>query len=159
MNEELGIDGRVNSKLTSPLKAASYEYVEGPRVLEVWRDVLPLIEKAAVHGRGEYQPEDVLVAIHEGRMQLWLFREEGKLALVCVTEIISFPRKTVCFINALAGYRMLEMWDLFFPVAEVWLAQLGVSRVMTECRDEVAAKTERLGFRKLANVMAIDLED
>jgi hypothetical protein len=148
-------DGAVNDKLTSP----TITMYSGPEVLPIWVEVAVLIAKAAAWGRGEYLAEDVLVLASEGKMQIWVFRVEGKVVLVGVTEILTYPRCKICNIYALAGYQMVEMWGLFADYLKTWLKANGIQKIQTTCRTEIADKITCLGFEPLVHVMGYTGKD
>ena len=136
------------------------EFYTGEDVFPVWQEVAYLVDKAADWGRGEYVGEDVLVMVSEKKMQLWLFRDEdGKVVLVCVTQILEFPRRKVCNIYALAGRRMAEMWALFSLQGRKWLEVNGVEEIQTTCRTEIAEKIKPLGFEPLVHVMRLSAKE
>ena len=152
---EISNDGAVNDKLTSP----TITMYSGPEVLPIWVEVAVLIAKAAAWGRGEYLAEDVLVLASEGKMQIWVFRDEGKVILICVTELITCPRRKICNIYALAGHRMAEMWNLFSSYGRTWLRVNGVEEIQTTCREEIFEKVKPLGFEPLVRVLRFTGKD
>ena len=147
--------GENNEKLSAPLMG----YYTGEAVLTVWGEVAPLLAKAAAWGRGEYATEDLLVLIFSKRMQLWTFRENGKIFLAGTTRITQHPQKKVCEIYSLAGCRMAEMWGSFHKALQVWCEALGVQDIETTCRPEIAAKISQLGFIPIVQIMHFQGKD
>lgn len=152
------IDGAGNKKLTSPSTCTLTMY-GGEPILAVWPEISELVSKAAFWGRGEYLAEDVLVMCYSEKMQAWVFRDEGKVVLICITELVQYPRKTVCNIYAVAGYRMAELWKEFFPRARAWFALNGVEEIQTTCRAEIAAKIAEFGFGDYVQTLKLDLKE
>jgi len=73
------------------------------KAAELWARARPFLEDALAHAHGTHEIEDVLGAIGEGRLQLWLgARCAG------VTEILTFPRKRMLNLF-LAGGDLDEM--------------------------------------------------
>lgn len=126
----------------------------GQEALEQWPQVEGLLHKAALWSNGEWDTAHVLVKLLDSTQQLWIFRnDEGEITLVLVTEILTFPRKTICNIYAAAGHDMLKLWERFSAYGISWLEALGVTEVQTYCRDEVMEKIKLIGFQKVANLM------
>lgn len=139
-------------ELTAPIKH-TFQYVSGEMVYPIWEKVQAVLTLAAVHSRGEWEVEDVLIKVSIGHQQLWIFSEEGEIQLVGVTEIIEFPRKKSCNIFAVAGFNMAKYWNAFSQKLFLWLDLLEVDSLETTCRDEVMEKLLPLGFIKKANVL------
>ena len=152
------INGGGNSELIPP-STCTLTMHTGETVTAIWPEIRDLVGKAAAWGRDEYVAEDVLVAIFAEKMQAWVFREEGQVILVCVTELIQFPRKKVCNIYALAGHSMEKMWKMFFPTALPWLWENGVQEVQATCRTEVALKVRHFGFTDYVHTLKLELKD
>lgn len=157
-SSEVGIKGEGNAELPAPLITTVTLYT-GQIVHQIWPEVLPFIEKAAAWGRGEYEAVDVLVLASSEKMQIWVFRQEGRITLVCVTQLIQHPRLKVCNIYALAGRRMAQVWKQFFPQVLPWLRLNGVDEVQTTCRQEIADKIQPFGFEPLVQVLRLNLKE
>lgn len=147
-----------NLKLTAPSNR-TLTYHTGEEVLSIWSEVAPLLKKAADWGHGEYQVEDILVKASLEQMQIWIFRDEGQLQLVTVTEIVEYPRKRVCVIYATAGFKMLEYWKEFVGELIKWLTVNGIQGLETYCRDEVMEKLLQVGFRKKTNMLQFNWKE
>ena len=73
---------------------------------DLWARARPLLQDALAHAHGTHEIEDVLGAIAEGRLQLWLGER-----CAGVTEILTFPRKRMLNLF-LAGGDLGEMKTL-----------------------------------------------
>lgn len=62
----------------------------------VWPLARPFVERALGEGGGHFRAEDVLAALERSEMQLWALWREDRLAGALVTEIVRWPRRTVC---------------------------------------------------------------
>lgn len=149
--------GEGNLELSSP-SIPILSFHTGDSVHTIWKEVQPFVAKAADWGRGEYLAEDVLVLAAQEKMQIWVFRVEGVITLVCVTQLIQQPRRKICNIYALAGRNMAQMWKLFFPRVQPWLWLNGVDEVQTTCRQEIADKIQQFGFEPLVQVLRFNLK-
>jgi hypothetical protein len=69
----------------------------------VWARARPFLEEALLHCGGTHELEDVVKAIGEGRLQLWLGERSAG-----VSEILTYPRKRVLNLF-LAGGNLEEM--------------------------------------------------
>lgn len=76
------------------------------------------IADALVYGNGEYELTDILKALLDRDMQLWI--DESTAA---VTTIIRYPRKTTCLILAAGGDLDVLRRDL--PLVEAWAKENG----------------------------------
>jgi hypothetical protein len=139
-------------ELTGP-KTPTFQYISGEAVYPIWVDVRDLLEWAAVHSHDEWEVEDVLVKVSLGKQQLWVFSEGDEVQLVVVTEIVEYPRKSICNIFAMAGAGMVKHWPLFSQKVFPWLEALGVAGLEATCRDVMMRKARALGFVKKANVV------
>ncbi len=155
---EVRVNGDVKKELTSP-ETRTLTMYSGENVASIWQEVVPFVRKAAYWGRGEYLAEDVMVLAALGKMQIWVFRDNDMPVLVCVTEILTYPRRKICNIYALAGSRMSEMWGFFSHMGRAWLVQNGVEEVQTTCRAEVAEKIKPFGFEPLVQVLRLTAKE
>lgn len=81
---------------------------------EIWPHVEPLLRKAIELNRG-YLSEDVLVAIMDQRMQLFVIAENDEPVGAIVTEIHVYPRSKALFLLFIGGSRLPE-----WPMNELW---------------------------------------
>jgi hypothetical protein len=88
-----------------------------------WTRIEPLLQQALVHARGTHEVEDVLKALAEDRLQLWV----GE-ASVAVSEILSFPRLRALNVFLAAG-KMSEL-RACLPGMEAYARGKGCSRLM-----------------------------
>lgn len=149
------IQGESNSELPAPLMT----FLTGEAILPVWPEIARLLKKAAAWGRGDYEAEDILVLTMAGRMQVWTFSQEEKIFLAGATRITEHPRRKVCELYALAGYRMVEMWGQFSHVLQTWCEANGVTDIETTCRPEISAKIQPLGFVPTVQVLRLDRKE
>lgn len=77
--------------------------VQAQYVAPIWEQVAPLIGRALARNRGEYTVDDIRRMIESRDMQLWVYGAGGKVRAAAVTEILSFPRRTVCNVVLCAG--------------------------------------------------------
>ena len=72
-----------------------------------WDKCLPHINSALDYGLGEYEAEDILIAIEEQRMQLWIVWDKGHIGTV-VTQVHTYPNKKILLGLLLAGDRFKD---------------------------------------------------
>lgn len=101
-------------------------------VAAVWPAVRPLVGAALAHADGRYAPEDVLAALRDRRMQLWL-AGEGGLEAVCVTEILDYPRQRRCNLFLCAG-RARRRWLAGLAAIEGWARAEGCAAMELQGR-------------------------
>lgn len=69
--------------------------------------------------RGKMIPEDLFNYLENREMQLWIYRDPHGVAAVCVTEIVSYPRKKYCRIFIGTG-RNRRDWQHHRKSIEEW---------------------------------------
>jgi hypothetical protein len=65
------------------------------------------MEKGLEHGHGEYLPGDILKAVGENNMQLWILEDGPEAVALAATQIINYPRKKYLEIVVAATNRPL----------------------------------------------------
>ena len=120
-------------------------YISGipsERLNEVWEDCEPYIAMGNGKSRDEMSVEDIYKRLSEARMQLWLvFNEDKDIISVLTTEIIDYPRKTVCRIVTLGG-KDLDIWvEDWLETIEAWALEKGCVAMETVCRKNLDMKT------------------
>jgi len=136
-------------------------YISGipsERLNEVWEDCEPYIAMGNGKSRDEMSVTDIYERLSEARMQLWLvFNEDKEIISVLTTEIIDYPRKTVCRIVTLGG-KDLDIWveDLLETI-EAWALENDCVAMETVCRKGFIKKLERFGYENAYTVLVKEL--
>ena len=102
--------------------------VEIDEIEQIWRHVKPLLDKATPHSEGEMEAEDFLPLLLSGTMQLWVAIENKEIIAAMVSQIVSYPRKSVMRIISIGGEDM-EKWMPNFPIFENWALDLGCTAI------------------------------
>jgi hypothetical protein len=71
-----------------------------------WPRVSRLVADALAHGGECYSLDDILSAIKQRDMQLWVVHEDDELKAVCVTEIRQWPQAKILTAIIVAGHDM-----------------------------------------------------
>jgi hypothetical protein len=71
-----------------------------------WPRVSQWVADALAHGGECYSLEDILTAIQQRDMQLWVVHENDELKAVCVTEIRQWPQAKILTAIIVAGNDM-----------------------------------------------------
>ena len=98
-------------------------------VSELWPLARKLVADACTHSGGRYSVEDVLTALLDGTMQIWIMMEDEKVYGVALAEIIAFPRLKECRILCATGEEV-EKWAHFIENAEMWARRRGCTKMM-----------------------------
>jgi hypothetical protein len=87
----------------------------------LWPCARRFVERALDEGGGHLLAEDVLAALLRREMQLWVLRRDGSVVGALVTEIVRWPRRSVCRL-ALAGAEdgLREEWLSWRGLIERW---------------------------------------
>ena len=136
-------------------------YISGipsERLNEVWEDCEPYIAMGNGKSRDEMSVEDIYKRLSEARMQLWLvFNEDKDIISVLTTEIIDYPRKTVCRIVTLGG-KDLDIWvQDWLETIEAWALENDCVAMETVCRKGFIKKLERFGYENAYTVLVKEL--
>lgn len=118
---------------------------------ERWERVaveLDRVTRGAAHG--EFETEDLKQLIKDGRAFGLYSEEEGIVSIVCVWELIFYPRRTVANVIALAGRDLVRSVELFWDIAEeTWRTQ---GAHCLECSTTPAMArflNQKLGFQQV----------
>jgi hypothetical protein len=136
-------------------------YISGipsERIDEVWLECEPYIEMGNGKSRDEMSVMDIYARLSEARMQLWLvFNEDREIISVLTTEIIDYPRKTVCRIVTLGG-KDLDIWvEDWLETIEEWALENDCVAMETVCRKGFIKKLERFGYENAYTVLVKEL--
>ena len=136
-------------------------YISGipsDRINEVWEDCEPYIEMGNGKSRDEMSVMDIYKRLSEARMQLWLvFNENREIISVLTTEIIDYPRKTVCRIVTLGG-KDLDIWvQDWLETIEEWALENDCVAMETVCRKGFIKKLEKFGYENAYTVLVKEL--
>ena len=136
-------------------------YISGipsDRINEVWEDCEPYIEMGNGKSRDEMSVMDIYKRLSEARMQLWLvFNENREIISVLTTEIIDYPRNTVCRIVTLGG-KDLDIWvQDWLETIEAWALENDCVAMETVCRKGFIKKLEKFGYENAYTVLVKEL--
>jgi hypothetical protein len=107
-----------------------FDGVPAAAVPSLWPSARRFIERALAEGGGHLLAEDVLAALRRREMQLWVLRSGDVLVGALVTEIVRWPRRTVCRLvlaGAQDGWR--ETWLPWRGLLERWAREEGCASI------------------------------
>lgn len=129
-------------------------YMPPEKLRAVWAAARPFLDAALAKGHGEYWLEDIIDALLERRMQLWVVMAEGSMVGAAVTEVVRYPRLAVLQVVLLGGERMIE-WYQAIDAAFVDAAQrFGCQEVRTHGRKGWARTMPWAGYEQSYVVMS-----
>jgi hypothetical protein len=104
--------------------------VPASAVPSLWPRAQGFIERALAEGDGHLLAEDVLAALQRREMQLWVLRRDDLLVGALITEIVRWPRRTVCRL-VLAGAEdgLREEWLPCRGLLERWARAEGCTSI------------------------------
>ena len=70
---------------------------------ECWQYAGPLIQRMLKRGRGEYVLHDIFEAVLEGRKEMWLGLQDGKVMACLLGQVVRHPRYSVYLIFGFAA--------------------------------------------------------
>lgn len=103
--------------------SSSDEVFTGVPVRDVplaWPIIEAKIEEACAYSDGKYDAESIRKALLEQDMQCWAWGGQA----VAITQIVVYPRKTVCYVVAAAGSGMKDWLD-FEDRISAWARKVG----------------------------------
>ena len=109
------------------------------------------------YGHGELDIEDVYRGLKNKEMQLWsAFQTDGECVASLVTEIFYFGNKKVMRLIVLGGGH-INGWLDFLDTLRDWAIENECDRIEAYCRDGMMRRLEPYGYKKLYNLVGVDL--
>jgi hypothetical protein len=144
--------GQALEKPTVNVSGVPLEAVDG-----MWPMVVDHIIKGLEHGHGELDIEDIYGGLKSRDMQLWAaFQTDGECVASLVTEIFYFGKKKVMRFIVIGGGHMADWLDNI-DILQEWAKENECERVEAYCRDGLARRLEKYGYKKLYNLCGVDL--
>ncbi len=103
-----------------------------------WSVLRELLDLAVKHGHGEYEVDDLLPQVDEGRTGIFALYEGDVIKLAISFEVIKYPRRTILFVS-LAGGKGGRALAANFGKVEEAARVLGADAIRCACRPEIAA--------------------
>ena len=123
----------------------------------MWGIVVEHIMKGLEFGHGELDIEDVYRGLKSREMQLWsAFQTDGECVASLVTEIFYFGSKKVMRLIVLGGGH-INGWLDFLDTLKEWAIENECDRIEAYCRDGMMRRLEPYGYKKLYNLVGVDL--
>tara|TARA_R110002012_G_scaffold6783_3_gene32493 strand:- start:498 stop:950 length:453 start_codon:yes stop_codon:yes gene_type:complete len=83
-------------------------------VFEVWKAAAPLLYPAVERSHGRWTMQTLLIALKEGKQQLWIvYEKDSPIKGVATTEILSYPNRKMLAVQYLGG-NDLNTWGMSF---------------------------------------------
>lgn len=114
---------------------------------DLWPLVRNRIASCCARSGGKYEPVDVLQNALAGRMRLWLAVEDDSTRALAITEIVQYPRISVCKLLACTGEQAKGWVDLVAEI-EAWAKEHGCSVLEAICRPGWERHLKPMGYRK-----------
>lgn len=131
--------------------------VQTDQVDQIWRFVIPLLEKAFDFADGKYSIDTIYQEIKKQTMQLWvIFDKQYHLKAICITQIIFYPTEKRLAILFMAGFDMekwLDLIDGLFGFAK----QHDCKSIEVYGRPGWEKALKKYGFEKIHTVMRVKL--
>jgi len=127
--------------------------VQAHEIDNIWKWVLPMVEKPLEHSWGELTSENVKERLKSKDMQMWVgYYKTGEIVAVMTTEIVDYPSKKACRIVTLGGYGMDE-WQNHINLIENWAKHNGCDFMETYCRRGFERKMKNYGYEARYSLM------
>jgi hypothetical protein len=108
-----------------------------------WPYFRTILDRAVQHARGELEVDDILAGVLTGAMGVLVQEEGDTLELLFAFEVLTYPRRSVFNIVALAGRNFAGLppcWDLIDKLA----TKMDASVVRCYCRPSVARRVKQV---------------
>lgn len=109
---------------------------------QFWPQIATLLERSLPYGRGEYTLDDIRIGLGAGQMFAIGIIEDYKVRFVATCTLVTYPRKTVLYVQHGAGRDAPNLKDTLIQAART----LGADWIETRCRLSVARLYRRYGF-------------
>ena len=147
----------------------------GRELPDLWPLIRDRIASCCARSGGKYEPVDLLLNFLSGRMDLWLVLDDldqsashepphqpsrsavraasaalgdsRQIVALVITEIVAYPRITVCKLLACTGKDAQSWLDLLAPI-EAWAKSRGCGVMEPICRPGWERRLKPLGYRK-----------
>lgn len=133
-------------------KVADHCVIQGiqpDQIDEEWHEIGPILQRAIDRSRGRSNNDDVLKALRNAEMQLWVARDEFELLGVWVTRLVKYPDTKVCEILFASGAAIQKWCDPGLNVIEEWARSCGCERVEIIGRQGWQRMTRHRGYRPI----------
>lgn len=105
-----------------------------------WPIIGPMVANClAKVGEYRYEPEDILDALRERDMQLWVAIDDG-IKTILITQLVHYPRAFECEICIWAGERTPD-WREQLEMIEQWAREQGCHYMSSRSRPGSAKVT------------------
>ena len=85
-------------------------------ITSLWDEVRPLMDKAFDNGLEGIVADDLIEALQQSRVFMWIATDEYFIEAVCICEFVQYPRKKSCYINAWATKSGYEFDEYYGPM-------------------------------------------
>lgn len=127
------------------------------RLDEARRDVTPLVAFAAARSGGRMRAEDAWERFADGRLQLWVGRNDrGRAQVIVMTTIVEYPRLKACQLVSCVGDDMPD-WIALIAEIEAWARVQGCAKVEPWGRPGWKRALAPHGYREIHAIMEKDL--
>jgi len=123
-----------------------------------WPKVSHWVADALAHGGECYSPEDILNAIYQRDMQLWVIHCDDELKAVCVTGIRQWPQAKVLTAIIVAGHDMAHWVCALDDTLTRYALEHGCKALEAHGRKGWKQTLGALGWRDLAVTYAKEIE-
>lgn len=125
-----------------------------------WLKVEPLIERCVSDAvKGEYDATDIKLLAEAGHVLLFYVDDEGTAVIAGALELVRYPRMLTVNVMALAGERLEELAEVYFPEIKRFARDfLGARYIEASASPAMARLLKRLGGDSAYNVVRFPLE-
>ena len=136
-------------------------YISGitsDRIDDVWARCSKFIEMGNSHSQNEMGTSDIYDRLVNEEMQLWIvYNEKKEIKCALTTEIVVYPKKTVCRIVTLGGTELNTWVEDWLQILEKWAIECECDAIETYCRKGFTKKLEKFGYENTYTVLGKEL--
>lgn len=115
---------------------------------DLWPQIRERVAACCARSGGKYEPVDVLLNCLSRRMNMWLVQGDADhISAIAITEIVAYPRITVCKLLACTGEGAEQWVDLLADI-EAWAKAQGCAAIEPICRPGWERRLKPKGYRK-----------
>jgi hypothetical protein len=123
----------------------------------VWKEVLPLVERAVGYSYGKFKSEDVYQALKEKEMQLWLMMDNSGLKACVITQVHIYPQTKVMMFVFAAG-EDCKGWVHFIEDYKKFAKEQDCDSIEIYGRRGWGKAMKHLGIQEIHTVFKFDIE-
>jgi len=129
------------------------------QLVQVWEEVMPMIERALQYTGGRFTMQNVLADLLTGNQTLWIAIEDQEIIGCTTISITQYPGLKALVYEHLGGENVTRWLDEGHRVCSHYAKHLGCTVLECQGRSGWKPFLEKLGYRQYAVRYECKIED